>query len=90
MSKDKKKELLLLNKNLKNIKSDYFIKIIFNNLEVKKLLEITKYNKRIQKILNININEYKEYHEQIEIEIIPEKNKYGKFINIINKEDELY
>ena len=53
-------------------------------------MEITKYNKRIQKILNININEYKEYHEQIEIEIIPEKNKYGKFINIINKEDELY
>ena len=46
MSKDKKKELVLLNKNLKNIKSDYFIKIIFNNLEVKKLLEITKYNKK--------------------------------------------
>ena len=48
-------------------------------------LEIIKYNKNIQKRLNININKYKEYSElysSIEIEIIPVKNNYGKIINI--------
>ena len=50
-----------------------------------KSLSIIKYNKKIQKRLNINIKDYKEYSEiytSIEIEIIPIKNKYGRFINI--------
>ena len=43
----------------------------------------------MQKHFNININSYKEYLEQyspIEIEIIPEQNKYGQFIRIVGDE----
>ena len=43
----------------------------------------------MQKILNINLNDYKEIHAKIDIEIIPAKNNYGKFINV-KKEDELF
>jgi len=69
-----------------NLKSDYILKKIFDNIQKNKALEIIKYNKYIQKRLNININDYKEYldiYSPIEIEIIPAKNKYGQFINIL-------
>ena len=77
---------------LNNIKADYFLKNVFNNLEKKRTLNIVKYNKNLMKRINININDYKEYSEiytLIEIEIKPVNNKYGKFINI-KKEDEKY
>ena len=67
-----------------NIKIDYFLQNLFNNIERKKLLEIVKINKNIKKRLNINIDDYKEYSEKyssIEIEIKPANNKDGKFIN---------
>ena len=67
-----------------NIKIDYFLQNLFNNIERKKLLEIVKINKNIKKRLNINIDDYKEYSEKyssIEIEIKPVNNKVGKFIN---------
>ena len=76
-----------------DIKSDYFLRKVFNNLEKKKLLNIVKYNKNIKKRINININDYKEYSEKyssIEIEIKPLKYKYGKFINIKEEEGEIY
>ena len=72
--------------DLENIRSDYFLQKIFNNLQKKELLEIIKYNNKIKKRLNINILDYKEYCElysSIEIEIIPFKNTYGQFINIL-------
>ena len=50
-----------------------------------------KYNKKIKKRINININNYKEYSEtysSIEIEIKPVSKKYGKFIN--NEKEEKY
>ena len=53
------------------------------------MLYIVKYNKKIKKRLNINIDDYKEYSELIEIEIKPINNEYGKFINI-KDEDKLY
>ena len=56
------------------------------------LLETIRYNKNIQKRINININHYKAYSEEyssIEFDIIPMKGEYGKFINI-NEEDEKY
>ena len=77
---------------LNNIKSKYILKILFDNLEKKKLLFIVKYNKNIKKRINININDYKEYsgkYTSIEIEIKPINNIYGKFINI-NEEDTIY
>jgi hypothetical protein len=48
---------------MKDIKCDYFILKIFDNLGKKKSLEIIKYNKNIQNRKNININDYKEYSE---------------------------
>ena len=71
------------------IKADYFLIKVFDNLEKKIKLYIVKYNKKIKKRINININDYKEYSELIEIEIKSGNNKYGKFINLKN-EDKLY
>ena len=58
----------------------------------RKSLETIRYNKSIQKRINININHYKAYSEtktSIELEIIPMKGEYGKFINI-KEEDKKY
>ena len=46
-----------------NIKSDYFLQIIFNSLNKKKTLEIIKYNKNIQQRLNLSINDIKNFSE---------------------------
>ena len=81
------------NGNISNIKSNYKLKQIFNNLTKKKSLEIIKYSKSLQKRFNLNINDYKEYIEifsSIEIGIITVKNKCGKFIKILDKEKEYY
>ena len=88
LSKEKKES-----KNMfKNLKSDYFLQLLFNNLLKKKSLDIIKYNNNIKERINISIKDYKEYSEiysPIEIEIKPVNNKYGTFINI-NKEKEIY
>jgi len=71
--------------DVRNIKSIYILKIIFDKIKKTKLFNIIRYNKSIQNKLRISINDYKEYFEKftpIEIEVIPLKNKYGKFINI--------
>ena len=44
---------------LKNIKSIFFTRIIFSNLNERKKLDIMKYNKNLQKILNIKLIHYK-------------------------------
>ena len=75
-----------------NIKSRYILSKIYDNMTIKKKLKIVKYNKRIQNRLNLSVKDYKEYSEtysSIEIEIIPKKGEYGKFINI-NENDKLY
>ena len=36
-------------------------------------------------MLNKNINDYKEYYEQIEIELIIGKINFGEFLNIYKK-----
>ena len=72
----------------KNLKNDYFLKKLFNNLLKKKMLDIIKYNKTIKNRINIFIKDYKEYYEiysSIEIEIKPVNNEYDKFININKK-----
>ena len=74
------------------LKGDYFLQKLFGFLIEKKMLEIPKFNKKLQKRLNLNINNYKNFAEKyssIEIEIIPNNNKKGKFINI-NKNEEKY
>ena len=90
-SKDKK--VIKSRDELNNIKSDYFLQKICDYLNRKKSLEIFKYNKNIQKRLNININNYKEYSEiytSIEIELIPIKNSDGEFINIRENEKKYF
>ena len=42
-----------------NIKSHYFIKIIFMPIYKKRQLKLIKYNKRLQNILNVNLFHYK-------------------------------
>ena len=75
-----------------NIKADYFLEKVFNNLKKGKALNIIKYNENIKKRININTNDYKEYSEKystIEIEIKPVSKKYGEFVEI-KKEEEIY
>ena len=55
----------------------------------KKSLLIVKYNKELQNRLNIATKDYKEYC-QIEIELKLVNNKYNKFINISEKDEEYY
>ena len=80
-----KEKLKYTEKKLKskfdNLKSDYFLIKIFDNLNKNKLLDIIKYNKNIKKRINISINDYKEYSEKyssIEIEIKPEIGEYNR------------
>ena len=44
---------------LENIKSHYFIKILFMPIYKKRQLKLVKYNKRLQNILNVNLDHYK-------------------------------
>ena len=94
-SQDKKAEIKQSESkfDLENIKSDYFIQKIFDHFKRLKLLQIVQCNKKIQKRLNININDYKYYSEiltPIEIEIIPIKNGYAKFIHKKTEKDSFY
>ena len=92
---EKEIEKLNLNKSknqFRNIKSNYILKILFGYLQAKISLKIIKCNNNIQKRLNININNYKDFSEKfssIELEIIPIQNKYGDFIRI-KEEDKKY
>ncbi len=68
-----------------NIKSDYILKKLFAYMHKRISLKIIKCNINIQKRLNININNYKDFSEKfssIELEIIPIQNEYGPFIKI--------
>ena len=85
-------KLIAANNQLKNVKSDYFIQKFFGYMPKRKSLETIRYNKNIQKRINININHYKAYSEEyssIELDIMPMKGEYGKFIDI-KEEDKKY
>ena len=47
----------------KNLKNDNFLQKLFNYLQLKKKLEIIKYNKYLQQRMNINIKNYKDFSE---------------------------
>ena len=84
-----KKEKSKNKRNIEKIKSKFFFEKIFSYLSKGKSLNILKYNKKYQKILNIKINDYKYYNETftpIEIEIMPLEDIYGKFINFNSKQ----
>jgi len=75
-----------------NLNSDYFVRKLFEYISKRKSLKTIKYNKNIQKRIGININDYKDYSEKyssIELEIIPMKGGYRRFI-YIKEEDKNY
>ena len=90
--KQKNKELLETNSLFDNIKSKYILKEVLGNVKKLILLKIIKNNKKLQKRLDIDKNDFKECSEKytpIVIKIIPTKNIFGKFINI-SENDEKY
>ena len=58
------------------------MKGIFGNIRLNKYMQLIKYNKALQKKMNLSTIDYKKYN-QIEIELKPDKKYYisGKFIN---------
>ena len=77
------------NNLFKKIRSGVKLKQIFSCLEKKKTLKIIKYNKQIKRRLNLDYSDYKPFCT-IEIELFPIENKYGKFVNILNNDEEKY
>ena len=74
----------------KYIKSKYILKIIFNNLTLKKGFQIVHYNKHIQKDLKLSLKDFKNYSE-IELELIPKKpNRLKEFFINPKPDDSKY
>ena len=63
---------------IKNIKSSYYIRLIFLSIVEKKKFKIAKYNKFLQNCLGINIINYRQYNKRY---IIYESNSKGKEYN---------
>ena len=92
-TKEKEQEKSKLINILKNLKNDYFIQKFFDYIQKRRILKTIRYNKSIQKRINLNINHYKEFSEKyssIEIKIKPMENKYGRFIKIKEEDEEYY
>ena len=88
-----KKKLILDKTKIKNIKSKYILQKIFDNLAKKRLFEIIHHNKIYQNKLDLTIKDFQEFSKEyssIEIAIKHTEDIYGKFINILNKEEEPY
>ena len=77
------------NANLNNVKSKFILKKIIAHIEEKKFMKIIQYNKNMQHRLNLGNNDYKKIC-QIELEMIPLTNHYGKFISVIKGEEPHY
>ena len=89
ISKDEKLKQIKCKVDFKELKSDYFLIKIFDTMIKNKSLKIIKYNKKVQKRLNLNINDYDDL-AKIEIEIKPDDNKYGEYINIPDEEKKYF
>ena len=84
---------LKLKSIIENVKNQYILRKIFNNLSKKRSLYLIKYNNNIKNRININNNDYKEYSEiysPIELEIIPIKNQDEYFIKVKEKEQKYF
>ena len=66
---------------LKNVSSIYFIKFVFSYINEKRKLEIVKTNKDFQKIIDINIINYKLFAGK---HLIYEENGKGKEYSLFN------
>ena len=61
ISKEEELKPAKIRNEFEKIKSDYFLKKMFDIMEKNKSLGIMKYNKKLQKRFNLNINDYKEF-----------------------------
>ena len=77
----KNKKLQNIKSKFDNIKSQYILRQIFDYLEEDKKHIIIKCYKNIRKRLDIKKIDFKKLSE-IEIEVKPSRDKFGKFINI--------
>ena len=59
---------------LNGIKSKFFIRMFFTYIRQSIYLKIINHNKNLQRILNITINDFIKYYNQIVIEITPDLN----------------
>ena len=88
----KLKNLNLVPSKLLDLKSKYVLDKLFRNLTIDKKLLIIRYNKKLQKRLDISVSDFKD-NLKIEIEIIPSPDRIDKtedkFINI-DKEKECF
>ena len=94
-SKDKEMKQTKSNLVLEKIKSDYFLMKLLDIMKKNRMFEIVKYNKKLQKRLNLSINDYKEYFKEytsIEIELRVKNDRYyeNKFINIPYRNEKHY
>ena len=94
-SNNEKLNQMKTNFNFENLKSVYFLKKIFEYMKTNKYLTSVKYNKKLQKRLNLNINDFKDYsqlYSPIEIELNIVNNKYHnkQFINISDNKKEYF
>ena len=80
------KEELLLNK----VKSNYILKRIFGNVTRTKFFNVIRYNKKIQKKLEKDLEDYRKEHLKIELEIVPGGNNFAYFISYIKDTNESY
>ena len=79
-SKQAQRKPMNLKAVLEKLKSDYILQKILEYMKKNISLGIIKYNKGLQKRLNLNLKDYKNYSLLIELEL--KLDNYGKFINI--------
>ena len=70
---------------LKKIRCKYILSQVFNNINQVTKLKIINYNKGLMNTLGIKLRDYINVYSNIEIEIIPKENLYGRFIYLPNK-----
>ena len=75
---------------MENIKSKFILKKIYDNIIPKIMFKLIRYNKKLQIKSGMSLEDYKDYYEIIEIELKPSDVKFGKFLNIKNKEEESF
>ena len=92
--KDVKSKQIISKVDLYKLRSNFMLKKIFNYIKSKRKLEIMKYNKKLQKRLDLSFNDYKEYtqlYSSIEIELrITNNEDKNKFINISSNNKKYY
>ena len=87
------KEKIKAKFGLEKIKNNFILKKIFGYAKKFKYMDIIKYNKKLQKRINLSFKDYQEYsqfYSLINVELKLVDNKYKRFINIPYTQKEYY